>query len=357
MTYPRQWGSAEQIPGTDLSDALYNPAYTYGESISAGHALYLNISDGKVYKTDADILESIKNFVGFAIEAGVLNDTKRVLGPGKVVTGLSGLTVGAPVYLSNTAGGIGTSAGTYPYVIGIALSTTSLLIMPSNHKQLTIHVEQFLAEGTSGEALAIGDLIYLKASDGKLYKADADADESTYSFVGVTQSAAGGADETVQYTRPGGIAKGLSGLTAGSYQYLSATAGALSTTPHATRPLKVGQALSATTMRVIEPKFWRTGTVTFDNTGDFVVTTGFLPTNVSLIGPASASIPSSVSIGGNKCFQANATAGYVKAAAVWTDEGTDLQGTITAYSETGFTINITSYPGATRAFTWIVEGL
>lgn len=133
------------------------------------------------------------------------------------------------------------------------------------------------AEGTSGEAIAIGNALYLKASDGKLWKGDADADESTYAFVGVALSAAVGADETVRYAKPGGIVTGLSGLTINQALFISSTAGALSSSPHATRFARVARALSTTSLLVEAPKFVRYGTqaVTSATTYPIVSTCAF----------------------------------------------------------------------------------
>jgi len=58
--------------------------------------------------------------------------------------------------------------------------------------------------GTSGEAITAGQAVYVKASDGKLYKTDADlGDESTFSFIGFAVTTVAGADLTVYYVTPG----------------------------------------------------------------------------------------------------------------------------------------------------------
>lgn len=102
--------------------------FPYGETIAINESVYLKASDQKVYKTDANFSdERIHNFIGFALEAGIANDVKEVQITGKVIE-FSGLIAGSKYYLSNTAGATGTPTGTYKKEIGIAVSTTELLI-------------------------------------------------------------------------------------------------------------------------------------------------------------------------------------------------------------------------------------
>jgi len=137
--------------------------------------------------------------------------------------------------------------------------------------------------GTSGEAFSVGDTLYVKASDGLLYKAVGTGDESTYSFVGIALDAAGGASvANIRYARPGGVATGLTGLTAGSYYFITDTAGTIGAIP-GTRLAKIGQALTTTTLRVCEPKFIRSGTQAVDGNNDYIITTGFYPLKISLL--------------------------------------------------------------------------
>lgn len=206
------------------------------------------------------------------------------------------------------------------------------------------------ATGTSGEAIAVRDALYVKASDGKLYKTDADADESTYSFVGFALQAATGADETIRYAKPGGIVTGLTGLTAGNYYFLSGTAGAIANTPHATRLAKVAQALSSTSLRVIEPKFIRVGTIAITGTGDTVVTTGFYPGKIRIeAARTSEAQPGQMSVGddSNTCAYVgydgtNNIGGHATNLAFKIRTGSSgarSEGTISAKSQTGFTAN------------------
>ncbi len=340
MTYPNIWAIADQVDAADLNDSIYNPAYTYGESIVAGDGLYLKASDGKVYKADADVLAHVKAFVGVAIEAGSADDVKRILGPGKMTTGLSGLTAGSPVYLSNTAGGFSATAGTIKLAVGVAVSTTAFILIIPNFDQIADFAERNLGQGTSGEALAVGEAGYLKASDGKIYKTDADADESTYSFIGIIQSPASGADETILYTKPGGTAVGLTGLTAGEYLFLSGTAGALANTPHATRYAKVAQAKSTTSVRVLEPKFIRRGSQSVSTNTDYVQTCGFYPAKIHIRAILTSTKRWSLGNDSNDiAFLSDTTLGYSSSHA-WCVGATAAlnRGTVSAKSQTGFTL-------------------
>lgn len=106
--------------------------------------------------------------------------------------------------------------------------------------------------GQAGETLTTGNVVYLAdgsggTTAGRWYKADADtAAQSTLpACVGITLTSAAAAGAIT--VRRGGRVTGLTGLTAGSTYYVSATAGALtSTAPANTR--RVGVADSTTTL-------------------------------------------------------------------------------------------------------------
>jgi hypothetical protein len=220
--------------------------------------------------------------------------------------------------------------------------------------QIVASVSQSLGVGTSGEALAIGDAVYLKAADGRLYKSDTDADESTFSFVGVNQTTAGGAGITVNFTKPGGIATGLTGLTAGAVYFLTGAAGVIGTTP-GTRFAKIGQAMSTTTLLVKEPKFIVKGSTSITATGNTVVTIGFYPAQIEI--RASAAAYSTIGDDGNRCTKCYGT-GFSTAVWAWqgeADVSNRCSGTVSAKSATGFTFNCSTYNGAQYATTldWV----
>lgn len=108
--------------------------------------------------------------------------------------------------------------------------------------------------GLAGEAILAGEVVYLSAGDGALnagqwYKADADLSyKSTGTFrIGVAPSAiASGATGTIRLS---GAVTVAGPLSTGLPYYVSATAGAMVTTPPA-NAIRIGQAQSATVLVV-----------------------------------------------------------------------------------------------------------
>lgn len=82
-----------------------------------------------IYKTSASASGTANGFVGFVQTAGssVMGSTVSVVIAG-IASGFSGLTLGSLYYLSDTSGLISTSAGTVTRKVGIAVSTTEVLI-------------------------------------------------------------------------------------------------------------------------------------------------------------------------------------------------------------------------------------
>ena len=110
---------------------------TAGETITQGNLVYLK-NDGKWWKTDADTIATIFNVqLGIAQGAGATDGaiTGGVLLHG-VDTHQSGLSAGTTYFASNTAGGISSTAGTVPRVIGIAKNTTDLYFDPDFQNRL-----------------------------------------------------------------------------------------------------------------------------------------------------------------------------------------------------------------------------
>lgn len=218
---------------------------------------------------------------------------------------------------------------------------------------------QIATTGTAGETLVAGNSIYLKASDGKLYKTDADADESTYSFLGFVVTG-GLVNEQVTYVHPGSIVRDGLSLTPGSFYYLSGTAGAISTVPHSTRSAKVGQAISSTELRVIDPVFIRKGTLSSGGTGTTTdVTTGFYPSRIEIRAGGNAGgatrVGSSIGDDSNTCVMSSGPGGgdsfsgsYAYATVTHVDGVVLSYGTISAKSATGFTISHALNVGTTQ---------
>lgn len=82
------------------------------------------------YASSASNDQFANNIVGFTTESKTANNAVKIQTNG-VISGLSGLTVGSTYYLS-TSGNISTSAGSVSRKLGIAISTTELLLIRDN---------------------------------------------------------------------------------------------------------------------------------------------------------------------------------------------------------------------------------
>ena len=153
--------------------------------------------------------------------------------------------------LKSQAGGTGTYESVLSYASGVTPTGGSELVdveyvTSAITGTSTLSYNKIIVNGTAGETLATGNIVYLKASDSRWYKADND-DTSTYvdQELGIAQ----GAGATAGAISGGVLTYGLDstqvGMTGGNFIFLSATAGATST---ATTSQVLGKAISATTM-------------------------------------------------------------------------------------------------------------
>lgn len=116
--------------GTVTFDKQVIANQTSGEALTANDVVYFKESDQKWYKADADLTTTFDQLqIGIAASTVSSNATVQIYISG-AISGFTGLTAGSKYYLSNTAGAITTTAGTYSVFIGWALSTTSLLFSP-----------------------------------------------------------------------------------------------------------------------------------------------------------------------------------------------------------------------------------
>jgi len=148
-------------------DAIGQIEVTTGEAYSAGDLLYIKASDGRAYKTDADAAESgICEFPLMAAEASTgAAQTKLAYTPGRLVTGLSGLTAGSRYYPSSTAGAITAtepSQDLFWRVIGKAISTTELMFAPLEMQWLPTGRQE---KGYVGMGLTLLDHTYSSVGD------------------------------------------------------------------------------------------------------------------------------------------------------------------------------------------------
>ncbi len=108
-----------------------------------------------------------------------------------------------------------------------------------------------LAPATSGEALALGDAVYIKASDGRAYKAYRNNMREKANVLGLAKAAVSGAGEEFTVVVRGPIS-GLSGLIVGVDYFLGNGGAITDAAPNGGQvySVHIGQALSATKLDV-----------------------------------------------------------------------------------------------------------
>lgn len=174
------------------------------------------VKNQTIVEIGTDVPQIFQNFVNFT--------DAQSIGGVKTFTSLPATTAGNPVAANDLArkayvDAVGTGSATY---------------------------DQEIISGTAGETLVSGDLVYFKMSDQRWWKTDADASATSIDVkIGLSQgSASAGASVNVL---TGGLAKNLTGLTAGTAYFVSGTAGAVSST-RGTFVRFVGRAVSTTSM-------------------------------------------------------------------------------------------------------------
>ena len=105
-----------------------------GEALSVGDAVYIQASDGRVYKAYSNNSREKANVVGLAKEAVTNPGDQLTLVARGPIAGLTGLTVGLDYFLEND-GAITTTApsggGVYSVHVGQAISATQLDVQPN----------------------------------------------------------------------------------------------------------------------------------------------------------------------------------------------------------------------------------
>lgn len=127
--------------GTVNTDRIILGGQTAGETISTGQIVYFKSSDSRWWLADADVPATFSNvLLGVALGAGTAGNpvTDGVQIYGKCDS-FTGLTATATYYLSNTAGGVSTSAGTTSIVLGQAFATTGIFFNPDTSTSSAIN--------------------------------------------------------------------------------------------------------------------------------------------------------------------------------------------------------------------------
>src|SRR5574341_489310 len=133
----------DNISAVPSSAANVEQTGTAGEALTAGDCVYLSdgsgaLTAGRWYKADQDNTYSstLAGRIGFAVNAISSGSTGAIRIDGEV-SGLAGLTIGAPYYISATAGAITSSKPTNWRVVGVASSASTLLLVTTDSAAFT----------------------------------------------------------------------------------------------------------------------------------------------------------------------------------------------------------------------------
>jgi hypothetical protein len=112
---------------------------TAGEALSAGDVVFLangsgGTTAGRWHKADADTagFSSTALYIGMTPSACALGATNCTIRTSGRVTGLTGLSVGTTYYVSGTAGALTSSLPALVRTVGVADSTTTLVLTPNS---------------------------------------------------------------------------------------------------------------------------------------------------------------------------------------------------------------------------------
>lgn len=133
MAYPNDWTAGEQLTAADankVKKSVVVADVTAGATINGATLpvpVYFDDATNEWYACDANVQTALE-FQGFAITNGTDGVAGMDIVTDGVVDGFTGLTQGARYYVQDAAGTIGTTVGTYECYVGIALTTTQILI-------------------------------------------------------------------------------------------------------------------------------------------------------------------------------------------------------------------------------------
>lgn len=192
---------------TPITDNTITDDYTFGATIAVNDLLYLDTSDAKWKLADASAASTCTGQLGFALEAGVDTDTGKRVQLAGVVTGLSGLTAGWQ-HVSDTAGDVSNTAGTYKKMVGYAPNTTTLIMMPSFSVEQLSGTNSDTSIANMNEAMTFFGNTDMTATEAETLTAGSTSDaqslhrhENVHRILGYTTSAT--TDQTI--TVPAGV--------------------------------------------------------------------------------------------------------------------------------------------------------
>lgn len=119
------------VQGTDASVS----SGIAGETITAGQTVYLNSTDGLLYKADCDDTAAKSVCVGIALNGGAINQPIEYQTDGVITIGAT-VVVGTIYVVSDTAGGIkpvaDLSVSDYVSIVGVAEAAGKLTLYRHN---------------------------------------------------------------------------------------------------------------------------------------------------------------------------------------------------------------------------------
>lgn len=128
--------SSGQVFTPQAIDGTINTAGSACNYVACVIAPATAVTYGRIFPTSSatnalsQFADKYSCFVGIALESGVVGDTKNVV-IGGLATGMTGVTPHKTIYLNDTSGTFGTTAGTNSKKIGQGHSTTALNIIQS----------------------------------------------------------------------------------------------------------------------------------------------------------------------------------------------------------------------------------
>ena len=112
---PGGGGEGGPPPPTQLS-------FTAGEAISENDAVFLDLSDGEIYKATVDLIDNTHFFLGIAAASAAENASVAVYTQGQIDFTVDG-AVGEDLYLTSDPGVVATNP-TFPYAVVVGRSQT-----------------------------------------------------------------------------------------------------------------------------------------------------------------------------------------------------------------------------------------
>jgi len=201
--------SGNKFVTQDTLDAIQKDSQTAGATISGATtpvACYMLNSDDEWYACDANDQTKL-DFQGFAITNGTDGASMDIQFEG-IVPGFTSLTKGARYYVSDT-GTMTTTMGTYEVYVGIALSTTEILIDKGANASW-----QYMGSDTQADATNLTSPAGARFAVIKIEVRQSSDDNTNAITAELTLSSHGKTTGVLKKETPGGASEADIGITA-----------------------------------------------------------------------------------------------------------------------------------------------